>query len=159
MKDYQKILLRKAVSGDEPQVKAIVFKALQEFNLQADPEGIDADLNDLQANYSAKGHSFYILEDGGKIVGCGGLVNLGAGRMEIRKMYLLNSHRGLGLGKRLLQTMVQEASNLQCEEIVLDTASVLVQAIKLYRSFGFVEFKPEHLPARCDLAMKLVLKT
>jgi putative acetyltransferase len=79
--------------------------------------------------------------------------------MEIRKMYLLNSHRGLGLGKRLLQTMVQEASNLQCEEIVLDTASVLVQAIKLYRSFGFVEFKPEHLPARCDLAMKLVLKT
>jgi len=159
MKDYQKILLRKAVPGDESQVKAIVFKALQEFNLQVDPEGIDADLNDLQANYSAKGHSFYILEDGGKIVGCGGLVNLGGGRMEIRKMYLLNSHRRMGLGKKLLETMVQEALSLQCREIVLDTASVLQQAIKLYRSFGFEEYKPDHLPERCDLAMRLILKT
>ena len=159
MKDHQKVILRKAVSGDESQVKAIVFKALQEFNLQSDPNGIDADLNDLQVNYSAKGHSFYILEEAGRIVGCGGLVKLGGGRMEIRKMYLLHSHRGMGLGNRLLQTMIQEASSLQCREIVLDTASVLQKAIKLYRSFGFEEYKPDHLPERCDLAMRLILKT
>jgi len=42
--------------------------------------------------------------------------------------------------------------------VTLETASVLTEAIGLYRSYGFVEYQPDHLSSRCDQAFVLQLK-
>ncbi len=52
-------------------------------------------------------------------------------------MYLLTDVRGKGLGKYLLQQL--EARIISCgfEEIWIETASVLMEAVKLYESCGY----------------------
>jgi putative acetyltransferase len=41
--------------------------------------------------------------------------------------------------------------------VILETASPLKEAIGLYKRYGFKEFNPEHLSARCDQAFELYL--
>jgi putative acetyltransferase len=57
--------------------------------------------------YLAVGGEFWVIEYQNKLVGTGGYypIKRGENAVEIRKMYLLPSVRGLGLGKYLLQQL------------------------------------------------------
>jgi putative acetyltransferase len=72
-------------------------------------------------------------------------------------MYLHKVHRGKGLGKFLLEDALSKARQLGFEKMILETASVLKEAIALYKSYGFKEFMPDHLSSRCDQAYRLEL--
>src|SRR5262245_49509903 len=96
--------LRSATNSDAEAIRSVVFTVLGEFGLRPDPEGIDADLADVESSYLRSGGSFDVLLDpSGQVVGTVGVFPLGEGRCELRKMYLAATHRGRGLGKRMLQ--------------------------------------------------------
>jgi hypothetical protein len=81
---------REAASGDAAAIRAVVFSVLAEYGLCPDPQGIDADLDDVVSNYGARGGSFRVVTSiEGNIVGCGGLYPLTEHDAEVRKMYLL----------------------------------------------------------------------
>lgn len=61
-------------------------------------------------------------------------VERGEKAVEIRKMYLSPAVRGQGLGKYLLQQLEQAIANRGFQEIWIETASVLKEAVKLYES-------------------------
>ncbi|MHC5828801.1 MAG: GNAT family N-acetyltransferase, partial [Nostoc sp.] len=67
---------------------------------------------------------------------------------EIRKMYLLPSIRGLGLGKYLLQQLEVVIAARGFGQIWIETASVLVEAVKLYESNGYTPATKVETP-RC----------
>jgi len=73
-------------------------------------------------------------------------------------MYLHKAHRGKGLGKFLLEDALSKAEQLGFERMVLETASVLKEAIALYESYGFVQYNPQHMSSRCDQAYILELR-
>jgi putative acetyltransferase len=149
---------RAAAPGDHPAIRAVVCAVLAEYGLALDPADTDADLQDVISSYAGRGGSFRVLvSPAGEIVGCGGLYPLDERQAEIRKMYLLPEARGRGLGRRLLQELVEEARAGGFERVVLETASVLKEAISLYRSFGFVPLERAHLASRCDQAYVLAL--
>ena len=97
-------------------------------------------------------------EKDGSIAGAYGLYTIDSRTCELRKMYLHSACRGKGLGKFLLDSALSEARQLGFKRIILETASVLKEAISLYKSYGFVEYEPEHLSSRCDQAYLLELK-
>jgi putative acetyltransferase len=72
-------------------------------------------------------------------------------------MYLAESVRGVGLGKKMLHLLLAEAKKLGFQQVTLETASVLKAAIILYQSAGFLSYQPDHLSTRCDQAYKLEL--
>ena len=72
-------------------------------------------------------------------------------------MYLQKAHRGKGLGKLLLEDALSKARQLGFERMVLETAAVLKEAIALYKSYGFVQYNPQHMSSRCDQAYILEL--
>jgi putative acetyltransferase len=149
---------RDARHGDEPAVRRIVFAVLGEYGLSPDPAGTDADLDDLAASYADRGGVFRIVEDDqGEIVGCGGLFRLTETGAEIRKMYLLPAARGQGIGRALLEDLIAAARERGCTRLSLETASVLKEAMALYRRFGFVETHRDDLARRCDKAFALDL--
>ncbi|MHC4743783.1 MAG: GNAT family N-acetyltransferase [Planctomycetota bacterium] len=151
--------LRPADNRDCERVAALVFGVLREYNLKPDPDCTDADLKDIQNSYFDRGGAFYVLEDkSGSVIGAYGLYPAERTTCELRKMYLQKSFRGNGLGKLLLEDALANARRMGFVRMTLETASVLVEAIGLYRSYGFVEYKPEHLSARCDQAFVLELK-
>jgi len=153
-----KFRFRDAAAGDEPAIRSVVFAVLREYGLTPDPATTDADLLDVTSSYTARGGVFRVLVSStDAIAGCGGLYPLDQEEAEIRKMYLLREARGRGLGRRLLRDLVEGARERRFKRVVLETASVLQEAIALYRAYGFVPLRRQHLASRCDQAYVLEL--
>ena len=151
---------RPACSVDDAAVRAVVESVLREYGLEFDADSTDADLADIPANYEGRGGAFQIIEShDGSVVGCGGLFRVDADTVELRKMYLLPEARGRGLGKKLLTKLLVEARRLGYKRVVLETNSVLREAIALYQSFGFRPVARQHLAGRCDQAWELLLES
>jgi putative acetyltransferase len=150
--------LRDASPQDGNAIRNVVSLVLGEYGLRSDLADTDADLLDIQASYTKRGGVFRVLtSEEGVIVGCGGLYPLANSEAEIRKMYVLPSARGKGYGRQLLNDLLAEAKQRGHRRVVLETASVLKEAIALYRSAGFKPYDREHLARRCDQAMALDL--
>jgi putative acetyltransferase len=151
------ITFRSATNADREPVRALVFGVLGEYGLVPEPDGIDMDLEDIEANYILRGGLFEVLADSqGRIVGTIGLYPIDAETVELRKMYFESSIRGKGLGRATLHRIAKAASELGFKRITLETASVLKEAIGLYLNFGFQEFEGFHAD-RCDRGFYLDL--
>jgi putative acetyltransferase len=151
--------LRFADNRDGERIASLVFGVLQEYGLKPDPAATDADLADIESSYFKRDGTFLVLEEeDGSVVGAYGLYPLDDQTCELRKMYLHKAHRGKGLGKLLLEDALARARQLGFEKMVLETASVLKEAIALYKSYGFAEYTPDHMSSRCDQAYALTLK-
>jgi len=151
--------LRPANNKDCVKVTELVYGVLREYGLKPDPGATDVDLKDIEQSYFERGGAFYVLEEeDGSIIASYGLYLIDEQACELRKMYLLNAHRGKGFGKLLLEDALAKARQIGFKKMTLETASVLKEAISLYKSYGFEEFEPEHMSSRCDQAFVLELK-
>ena len=154
--------LRPATRNDGSPVRDLVFTTLAEYGLSGDPHGTDVDLADLEEFYFKHGGRFDVLLETatGRIVGCVGLLPLeeDPSACELRKMYLDRQFRGRGLGKWLLAHALDQARQLGFNRVVLETASVLVEALKLYHGVGFRPGAKSHVACRCDIVLELRLE-
>jgi len=82
---------------------------------------------------------FLIMHLHGKPVGCGGFKEEESGAAYIKRMWISQDARGLGLGRRLLQALEDKACCLGYRMIRLETEKSLKEAQQLYRSFGYRE--------------------
>jgi len=150
--------LRPATNHDCAPVTDLVFAVLGEYGLAPDPDGTDADLQDLEGTYAENGGAFDVLvAEAGGLIGCVGLCRIDAATCELRKMYVARPRRGRGHGKRLMEHALDKARALGFRRIVLETASVLQEATVMYINYGFRRYEPGHLADRCDQAYFLDL--
>jgi DNA-binding MarR family transcriptional regulator len=75
----------------------------------------------------------------GRPVGCGGLRLADHGAPEIKRMWIDDGVRGLGVGRRLLASLEDEARQRGHRVVRLETNRSLTEAIALYRSAGYDE--------------------
>ena len=149
---------RPATNADCEQIRDLVFGVLTEYGLKPDPDGIDTDLRDIEQSYFSRGGEFCVLEDAnGRIVATCALYHADEATCELRKMYIRPEHRGKGYGKRLLEEALSRARQMGFKTMTLETATVLKEAIALYRSYGFEPYESTHLCWRCDQAYMLEL--
>jgi putative acetyltransferase len=150
--------LRPADNNDCDDIARLVYGVLKEYNLKPAPDSTDADIKDIKSSYFDRGGTFVVLEaQDGSIIGACGLYLIDKKTCELRKMYLHKAYRGKGLGKFMLEDALSKARHLGFERMILETASVLTEAIALYKSYGFVEYNPQHMSSRCDQAYQLKL--
>jgi len=112
---------------------------------------------DVQASYMEKGGRFRVLVENGNVIGMCGLYNKGDAVAELRKMYLDPSSKGKGYGKMLLEDALEIARKCGFRQMVLETNLVLVEAIGMYKKYGFIEVEQEVSSVRCNCAMALDL--
>ncbi|MEM8707368.1 MAG: GNAT family N-acetyltransferase [Actinomycetota bacterium] len=74
----------------------------------------------------------------GRPVGCGCLKISAPDVIDIKRMWLSETVRGRGMGRRLLEHLIEEARGLGFSRVRLDTNEALTQAIALYESAEFV---------------------
>ena len=60
---------------------------------------------------------------------------------EIKRMYVRPEARRMGLGRALLNQLIQEARQIGYERLRLDSARFMKEAHELYRSIGFQEIE------------------
>ena len=80
-------------------------------------------------------------------VGCGGVKHHPGEPSELKRLWVSESARGLGIGRRLVDELEALASRSGASRIRLDTNRTLVEAITMYRSMGY-----EEIPAFNDEA-------
>jgi len=79
----------------------------------------------------------------GTAMGCGALKHHGDGSpSDIKRMWVHEGARGRGVGRRLLEELERRAAEHGDSAVRLETNALLVEAIALYRSAGFVEVEP-----------------
>jgi DNA-binding MarR family transcriptional regulator/GNAT superfamily N-acetyltransferase len=71
-------------------------------------------------------------------VGCGALISHGEVG-DIKRMWVAEAARGLGLGRRLLVELERRAAAQGARTVRLETNRTLTEAIALYRSSGYLE--------------------
>lgn len=75
----------------------------------------------------------------GRPVGCGALKFHKKESAELKRMWIAESARGLGVGRRLLAELERHARNAGVKVLRLETNRALYEAIHLYRRSGYIE--------------------
>jgi GNAT superfamily N-acetyltransferase len=118
----------------------------------------DEEMADLPAMYGPPGGLLLLAFDGEVAVGCIGFRTLQPGVCEMKRLYVVPSARGGGLGRRLVLQLLEEARSAGFKRMVLDTIPKLATALALYREMGFVEVPPYYdNPVSCVTFMSLEL--
>lgn len=106
-------------------------------------QNFDQELNDLPGKYAPPDGRLLLAAENDELAGCIAMRKLGPGVCEMKRLFVRPSFRSHGLGRVLVETIVDEARMLGYTHMRLDTLPGLMdKAIALYRSFGFVEIGP-----------------
>jgi GNAT superfamily N-acetyltransferase len=105
------------------------------------PEGADHPTGVLD-ELLVSGGLLYVAEVDGVVVGVGGLRRLSDTAAEIKRMFVRPAARGLGVGRAIVERLIDDARALGFENIYLESASFMHSAHALYRSVGFGPSEP-----------------
>jgi DNA-binding MarR family transcriptional regulator len=94
------------------------------------PSGFDPGPPDREGTY-------LVATSDGRPVACGGVLDLGGGRAEIKRMWVNPEWRGAGLGSRLLRDLEALAAKLGHDVVRLDSNGTLTEAIAMYERAGY----------------------
>src|SRR4030095_2943677 len=85
----------------------------------------------------AEGVAFFLIRDGGALVGCGGIQLMGTEYGEIKRMYVRPQFRGWGFAKMMLNYLADYARSRGLGTLRLETGIHQHEAITLYQQMGF----------------------
>ena len=100
-----------------------------------EPGATHFSLSDVQV--VAGGGAFLIAYLDDVAVGCGAVRRLDETTAEIKRMYVVPSVRGRGIGRALVEALENEGRLFGVTTIVLETGTRLASAIKLYKAMGY----------------------
>jgi len=136
---YNHFLIRSWEERDRAVAVNLISQVLAEYGLNFDPNDADQDVLKVEQFYQQTGGEFWVVEQQQVLVGTAGYYPISRGNqaVEIRKMYLLLEVRGKGLGKFLLKQLESAIAQRNYQEIWIETASVLTEAVQLYEKNGY----------------------
>ncbi len=150
---FKSFLIRNWQPADRQAATDLIGQVLTDYGLGWEPEGADIDLVQVENHY--QDGEFWVVEQAGTVVGTAAYypIERGEQAVEIRKMYLLPEARGQGLGRFLLGELERAIAQRGFQEIWLETATVLKEAVRMYESSGYL---PETgvETTRCDKVYK-----
>lgn len=130
----------RVVDPEHPDARRCLRAYVAELNRRSDipfdpSNGSTAEPHEVRAPAGA----FVVAYLNGEAIGCGAVKHRPGGPSDIKRMWVAESARGLGLGRRLLTTLEQLARDSGAGVVQLETNDALVEAIALYRSAGYEE--------------------
>jgi len=109
-----------------------------EFGVEA---MVRSDLSDPHKFHPPYGR-FYLARYNDQIAGVGCLKRLKTGVGEVQRMYIPPSYRGKGIGRAIINRLIDDARSIGYRQLRLESLKFLDAAHSLYRSVGFYEIDP-----------------
>lgn len=157
--------IRTIEAPDDERLKQIIVSALHESHALKPNHLFSTELESLSAYYAQPKARYWVLQqlESGLVVGGGGYALLKGSDpqeaiAEIQKMYIASLWRGKGLGKRLLNVILETARADGYGTFYLETYASMMNAVGLYKRFGF-EFLSQPMgdtghSGECSIFMK-----
>jgi len=131
------------VDAASPDARRCIAAYVAELNRRSDrgydpARGVSAEPREMTPPQGL----FLVAYRGGDAVGCGGVKHHPGGPSEIKRMWVAENARGLGVARRLLAALERDAVGSGASVARIETSATLFEAIALYRSVGYVEVAP-----------------
>jgi ribosomal protein S18 acetylase RimI-like enzyme len=122
-------------------------------------ENFEEEIAELPGKYAPPDGTIILAMDGKQAVGCVALRKIEDGVCEMKRLFVRENHRGIGLGRKLAVSIINEAKEIGYSYMRLDTLETLKDAIRLYNSLGFRNIEPYyHNPLPGVIYLELDLK-
>lgn len=132
-----------ALSDDEV---AIVRTLIREYQAQLGVDlgfqGFEAELAALPGAYVRPGGRLLLAVHDEAPVGCIAMRATADGRAEMKRLYVRDAARGLGVGRALVERILAAAREAGYAEMVLDTLATMQAAQRMYEQVGFTDIAP-----------------
>jgi GNAT superfamily N-acetyltransferase len=153
------ITVREFRPGDEACFRKLNEEWItQYFSIEAKDEEAFAD---PQLSILASGGRIFFATSEDQCIGCCALLRLRPDEFEVAKMAVAPMWQGSGIGRKLLQAVVEAARSAGARRLYLETNHILTPAIRLYHSIGFKPVPPDRVVpspyARADVYMEMTL--
>jgi len=122
---------------DQRGVRELIIEGLGDHFGVLD-EKFNYDLKDINANYTAKGHTFIVAEIGSQLVGAGALMIIDDRTARMVRVSVARSRRRQGIGTAIVSQLVSIARENDIERVLVETNHDWLDAIALYERCGFV---------------------
>jgi ribosomal protein S18 acetylase RimI-like enzyme len=152
------------INDSERVIELISDIIVNEFNFKLEFNTLDSDIVSIEENYNnSDGGCFWVAESiddndtqQQKIVGTTAVRNLKQfeSTCELKRMYVLNEFRRLGLAQKLLDIAIDFAKSVGYSRMVLDSSKTLYAARALYLKKGFVDIPRYNDNYRADVFME-----
>jgi len=127
--------------GDGPEIASIIREVLIEFGVPRKGSAFaDPAMDALYAYYQVPRSFYWVLTDGARLWGGGGIAPLEQGDprvCELQKMYFKKEIRGQGWGEHILNLALGKAGDFGFQECYLETMPYMKAAQALYQRLGF----------------------
>lgn len=161
----QGIKIRVFQRNDSERVIELISDIIvNEFGFKLEFDTLDSDILAIEEIYNkSDGGCFWVAESiddntqqQQKIVGTTAVRNLKQfeSTCELKRMYVLNEFRRLGLGHKLLDIAIDFAKSVGYSRMVLDSSKTLCAARALYLKKGFVDIPKYNDNYRADVFME-----
>ncbi|MFT5216240.1 MAG: putative acetyltransferase [Glaciecola sp.] len=99
----------------------------------------DGDDHDFYHQFNGITNLNYVIVayKGQNAIGCGSIKSFDKKTMEIKRMFVPENARGLGIATQILTNLESWASDLGYSKCILETGKILVEAIALYKKCGY----------------------
>jgi GNAT superfamily N-acetyltransferase len=131
------------VDDDAPldEVKTLLREYPSQIPVPLEVEDFEAWLASLPGPYAPPRGRLLVVRYGGESAGCVALRPLDDETGEVKRLYVREQFRGLGLARALVQALIDTAHDVGYTRLRLDTHDSMIPAQALYRSFGFREIE------------------
>ena len=119
------------------------------------------ELDNIEPYIENGGQIFFALDDNNSVMACCMIAPRDDGNWEIMKFAAKGMYTGTGAGSACLKACIDYAREQGVERIIIVSNRECVQAVHLYRKFGFIEIPvdKEKFPfERADIAFELFLR-
>jgi putative acetyltransferase len=120
--------------ADQAEAKALILAGMKEHWGFIDPT-LNPDLNDIAASYGSG--IFLVGRLDGRLVATGALKHISTDSAEICRMSVAGDLRRLGLGRQMIVRVIEQARELGCKKIVLETTADWQDVVAFYDRAGF----------------------
>ncbi len=123
MREYYALMLGKleAVGGPVLSVEDLVADTMAHLPELTPPEG----------------RLLLATDDDGTLLGCGVIRRIRPDAAELKRMYVRPHAQGLGLGRQLFERRLEEARQMGCRAIYVDTIKGNTTMLTMYERYGF----------------------
>jgi ribosomal protein S18 acetylase RimI-like enzyme len=137
---------------DQQAAQNVILLGLGEHFGQVDPV-LNPDLNNIRKAYLEAGHTFFVADAAGRVVGTGALVRESAHVGRIVRVSVAPTHRRQGIGRAMVGHLLQHSRESGLHTLLVETNTDWYGAIRLYLAHGFQEYERDEQSVHLRLSL------
>jgi ribosomal protein S18 acetylase RimI-like enzyme len=122
--------------------KELIFEYIKWLDTDLAFQNIDDELKYFPQKYKWPDGEFIIAKEDDNVIGCVAIKKLENNICEMKRLFVKDEYKKKGIGKKLVEKIIEEAKSRNYERMRLDTLNTMKAALNVYYKNGFYEIEP-----------------